>query len=361
MKTIDRGSVNFHTYISDIGACAHLRVIFPSLMLNQFMTKNLMFRSSYSMFYTSSLDFYKNQTFIKFQRSATKEQLNYIKHVKNLRAIARNEFGILYDTDDLLFGKKIPDYNISKKFYVENFDNIKRILREVDGVIVSTNRLKQEIKNYCKTVEVIENRLPGFLWDQKHPEQRIKENESENRKPRILWAGSVSHFSGNDLGDFSRELIDFIIKTRKKYTWVFFGCWPEELTNYIEIEKFHWAKIVEYGRFLDVLSPDIGIAPLQKNQFNECKSNIKGLEFCSLGIPGVYSNLEPYKDFTLISDSTEEFISNIEKLCSDKQYRIDVFNKDFEKHKDNLYITEEYLKEYVAKHLSIYGYSLNFD
>ena len=36
------------------------------------------------------------------------------------------------------------------------------------------------------------------------------------------------------------------------------------------------------------------LVPLDDNDFNRCKSNIKWLEYSSCGIPAIYSNLTPY-------------------------------------------------------------------
>ncbi|MFU8773971.1 MAG: glycosyltransferase, partial [Anaerolineales bacterium] len=54
---------------------------------------------------------------------------------------------------------------------------------------------------------------------------------------------------------------------------------------------------LDYANFAASLSDldyDIFIAPLRDNHFNRCKSSIKYLEYSSLGVPGVYSNLPTY-------------------------------------------------------------------
>ena len=40
---------------------------------------------------------------------------------------------------------------------------------------------------------------------------------------------------------------------------------------------------------------DIGIAPLDRNDFNDAKSELKWLEYTAIGIPTIASNFGPYK------------------------------------------------------------------
>lgn len=42
---------------------------------------------------------------------------------------------------------------------------------------------------------------------------------------------------------------------------------------------------------------DIGIAPLAKNRFNECKSDLKLIEYGAWGLPYVASDVSPYRGY----------------------------------------------------------------
>ena len=70
---------------------------------------------------------------------------------------------------------------------------------------------------------------------------------------------------------------------------------------------------------------DIFIAPLIDNLFNRCKSHIKFLEYTSLGVPGVYSRLEPYSDIVtdtengLLATSLDEWYTQIVRLIDEPE------------------------------------------
>ena len=41
---------------------------------------------------------------------------------------------------------------------------------------------------------------------------------------------------------------------------------------------------------------DVAIAPLEDDAFTRCKSDLKYLDYAALGIPGVFSDVRPYRD-----------------------------------------------------------------
>ena len=186
-KIQPQGSMRFHTYLGDNAGCGHIRVIFPSLMLNQFKYKGMNFGSTYNSYFTNDPKYYDNLSFVKFQRSMTDGQLQCIRLVKCIQESSKAGFGVIYEVDDLITDE-IPETNSASKYYKEAFPIIKEILSIVDGVTVSTETLKKEILKYNKNVQVIPNRLCKWLWNSN------KNNKIENYKPRILWAGSQNHF-----------------------------------------------------------------------------------------------------------------------------------------------------------------------
>jgi hypothetical protein len=78
---------------------------------------------------------------------------------------------------------------------------------------------------------------------------------------------------------------------------------------------------MSYPMFMKNLEADIGIAPLEINEFNACKSDLKMLEYCLCGIPAVYTKIEPYKHATLTAINEDVMIDKIEWLSSDPQRR----------------------------------------
>jgi hypothetical protein len=77
--------------------------------------------------------------------------------------------------------------------------------------------------------------------------------------------------------------------------WVFMGMCPDKLKPYVK--EFHpGVRIHEYPAKLAALNLDLALAPLEENPFNECKSNLRLLEYGICGFPVVCSDITCYRD-----------------------------------------------------------------
>lgn len=346
------GNLYIHSYLGDISGVGTIRVIIPFLLLNTYVYNKVSVTASYNQFFISDEAYYKNIAWIQFQRAATEQHLNIIRYFKKFIQTAHGKkyTPIYYEIDDLL--TNIPQWNLAYDYYKENFPYIEKMLSLSDCLIVSTQPLKEIYTKYNKNIKIIPNRIPKFLWG-------TPNDIKETNKIRIFWGGSSNHFAPKRLvekgingSDFSNELLNFIIKTRKNYQWVFFGNLPLELEEYKEdIELHNWVPTLQYPNALKQLNIDIGIAPLEDNEFNSCKSNIKMLEYLGSGFPGVYSNVYPYKDASLTSSSGEEMVSQIELLVNDIDKRKEVYDKDRETIGSGLYWEED---DNLAKYMNTY-------
>jgi hypothetical protein len=78
--------------------------------------------------------------------------------------------------------------------------------------------------------------------------------------------------------------------------------------------------IFNYPREMTMRNIDLLLAPLQNNEFNKCKSNIKFLEFSALGIPMAGQNISTYNKYTkLVFDDGDD----LDKLCDRLFFRND--------------------------------------
>jgi hypothetical protein len=81
----------------------------------------------------------------------------------------------------------------------------------------------------------------------------------------------------------------------------------------------------DYLDFLQKL--DIGIAPLQDNPYNRCRSDVKFLEYASRGVVPLLSSLTPYKtsvqhgETGFLYDSQEKLLSILSLLVCDADLR----------------------------------------
>ena len=274
-KKIPRPSrLGFLCYVGDVQGCGTIRVIYPYFLLNHYRKKDLMCSAMYLMNYVSDVGFYKDFAYIQFQRSATPEHLKLIQHFKST---IQNKFPIpiIYEIDDMLFD--IPDWNYASVYYNKARPVIEAIMRSCDGMITSTAKLREIYSPYCKRISVIPNHLPKFIWGDIFEATDYKD---ENKKIKILWAGSQNHFSCKAImgdhapggGDFGKGLFDFIRKTVDTYEWHIMGAIPDDISNLKNKIHFHpWENIFQYPSKLKSIEPDICIAPLQDIEFNRGK------------------------------------------------------------------------------------------
>lgn len=214
MKKIEpQGKLVWITYASDQGGVGYIRTIIPSVVLGAKRYKKMSFEPNYLLRFITDSNWYKSQSFVKFQRSATKDQLEMFKYFKN-NISRQSNTPMIYDIDDLLFN--IPEWNFASSYYKEYEPYVKEMLKLVDGITVSTPYLKQVYSEYNKNISVVRNRLAKCLWGD------IKEySVTDKTKPRIIYPGSQNHFGipgrTKKGGDIGKEMINFIKSTKKEY------------------------------------------------------------------------------------------------------------------------------------------------
>lgn len=339
--------IRIHHHIGDLAGCGTIRIIIPSMLMNCYYSRDLQFEVMYNNRYIPYPAAYDMCSFVTFQRAATAQQLEIIKHLRKIDPKRK----VIYEIDDDLM--QIPKWNFASDFYTKNLKNIQNIMREVDGIVTSTEYLRDSLLKYNNNIRVSENHLPHFIWGDVVPAS------PNTDKIRIVYAGSHNHFDRDtDKGDFDKELIDFISKTTDKYQWIFVGGLPFSLRNNDKIINHFWRPVLQYPSFLRSLKPDIMIAPLEDNHFNRCKSNIKALESVALGVPLVSTRITPYENLPCTATSPEQFISLIEMLSDDYDKRYNIWSKQYSVLKDQLFWETDNHKNmilYLNQHLRLIG------
>lgn len=355
-------TISAFSYLADTQGCGTIRIIYPFLLLNHLRIEGYRINAQFINFFVPEPRYYRNFTFVQFQRAATHRHLELVDYfLLNIRN--QSKVPVIYEIDDLL--TDIPEWNYAHDYYNQYVDPIKKIMSKVDGIVTSTEFLRLVYKKHNENVSVIPNHLPKFVWGEITP--RHDKLLPTPRKTRILYQGSENHFckaiyaekKGRKGGDFGDGLIDFIRKTTDKYQWVLMGGRPLELVDLIdsgEIEYHKWHNIFAYPNYVKALDIDIGIAPLMNNVFNMSKSNIKNLEYVALGIPGVYSDIEPYAHCYMKAKTDDEFIDKIEKLVDNPDLRKLTFEYDYGKVKDQLWWEEnDNVRKFIDTYLAMFG------
>ena len=237
---------------------------------------------------------------------------------------------------------ELDDYIVStpkKNSHARNKPvNTEQMLRDgialCDRVVVTTQALADVLSSMHNEIRVVPNMLPPQPWATLTSQRRTA------KKPRVGWGGGTSHTGDLEIiADVVRELADEV-------EWVFFGMCPDALRPYIH--EFHGTlDLQSYPYKLASLNLDLALAPLEFHIFNDCKSNLRLLEYGACGYPVICTDTRAYEGYLpctkVHSNSTEEWLAAIRMHLADPEasYRMgdqlrEAVHRDFMLRGDNL-------------------------
>jgi hypothetical protein len=345
-------------YYADYGGCGFWRMIWPEFSLNAY-TKACMSGLTQMIL---DLRFYQGISAIRMQRQATPIQREFIKELK--KAQPQIGYRMIYEVDDIVFKDDIPDYNRCKDAFVDQniIDSILDIMQNMDEITVCSKFMKEYYigKTGNKNITYVPNYPPKFWLDRFYNKKRIEDLYEKNKKrPRILYSGSGTHvdvLNRTGLNDDFKHITDAIIKARKKFKFVWKGCFPMVLKPYIdngEMEFVDWSSLMDYPQGLYDTNCNVAFASLQDNIFNKSKSNIKMVEAGGLGMPGAYQDLCTYEEADLKFKTGDDLIQQLEYITSDYDRYMDLSGKA-RKFTEGLWL-EDHLDEYNAMYFTQFG------
>lgn len=236
-----------------------------------------------------------------------------LEHYKAKRA--QYGFKVFADYDDLLCdidGKSpIPEYNRFKVSPFEIGKVMERHCSGLDGVTVASAYLKNTLERRFgwDNVSVLPNTVPGFAYGMA-PRESV---ESDIKKPRVLYAGSMTHFKECHLGDFEGPWVPWMREAAGKgeIDLHCFGFSAPEFLSDVPVTLHPYVPAVAFPATVAAIRPDIYLAPLQDNEFNRCKSDLKLLEAAAVGavLLGSVFYGSPYSDAAGISRVGPEMTS----------------------------------------------------
>ena len=258
---------------ADSHGCGHYRIRQPFAS----MQRNGMVEGMIAGVHLSPVAMERFQpTSLVLQRQVTDTQIKLLESYRDFSRAFK-----VFELDDLI--QQIPVksmfHGIMPKDIVKS---LRRALATVDRFVVSTDELAEQFKGFHSDIRVVLNRLPVDWWGDLSNQRRV------GRKPRVGWGGGSSHRGDLELiADVVRDLADEV-------EWVFFGMCPDKLRPYVH--EFHsGVPIEEYPRKLASLNLDLALAPLEENAFNECKSNLRLLEYGACGFPVICTDMVCYE------------------------------------------------------------------
>jgi hypothetical protein len=234
---------------------------------------------------------------------------HYPQAVKVVEWCKNNHIRVVFDTDDAL--DLVPPENMNYKGVQSRLPLYEFLLRSADVVTTTTDILASHLRKWNPHVTVIPNSVDPDEWT----------CEPRSGEARIGWTGSPTHFL--DLA----VALDAVREVQKKipFTLVLQGiCTESTLDELITVLETRWGTalfktplgrsikhfmsklsgiryefhpnvpIDEHPQRVCDLKLDIGIAPLQDDQFNHHKSCIKYYEYAMSGAVTLASHVVPY-------------------------------------------------------------------
>lgn len=210
-------------------------------------------------------------------------------------------FRVVLDYDDCLWYPQ-PEYNTCPHNPETVAAFIGKVLRHVDLVTVSTEFLAiqwREKFGMDVPVQVIQNTLPRSMYG-----QRGRFITKPLEKPKVVYGGSPTHYCKGNPGDFAGPWVEWLNRgvEEDKFELHMFG-WAERFNCWF-LERVKDKIIMHdpvpacmWGQALRDTLGDIYIAPLQENDFNRAKSDLKLLEAGASGMAlmgSVWHDFAPY-------------------------------------------------------------------
>ena len=249
--------------------------------------------------------------------------------VENVR---RAGVRLIYALDD-----NFPDLPAESKDWQPTEEHlwvVQFFLREADGVLVPTQALRERFSGVNQNIVVIPNALDERLLIRRGPPNG-RSLFSPGRKV-IGYMGTMTH--DDDLlmvlpalravWERHREEIEFQIVggVGRGDTLQTLKTLPVRLVNPRPEET-------EYPLFMLWFSSrvrwDIAISPLKNTPFNQCKSDIKFLDYSAIGAAGIYSRVPAYESSVrhlqtgwLAGNDVGAWVEALEELLSNDRLRM---------------------------------------
>ena len=224
------------------------------------------------------------------------------------------------DIDDLI--TEVPVQHPSHLYYQGVKNELVALLRKVDFITLTNHRLQERYSEYNSNIHILPNLIDESIWTGKSLDRKQDEG-----KIIIGYSGSPAH--DYDFQPVLPAIKAVLLKYPDRVSFKFLGYMPEALRGLADVS--HVPLIDSYREYAGVMRHsgfDMAIAPLEDNSHNQCKSNIKFLEYSACGYPGIYSDVGPYTDSVknkdtgiLVKNTTEDWLAAMELLINDAGLR----------------------------------------
>jgi len=238
---------------------------------------------------------------------------------------------IIYSIDDNLLDLQPEGFN-RWPFTTEELMAVRYFAREADGIIVTTDLLRNRLARLNDNIFVVPNALDEQLWSA----ERFTERHASNSNKRKVIGYMGTHTHDADMMMILQALRVILRRYSQQVELQLIGGVADQAV----IEAFAGLPVsildvggnVEYPAFVrwmvNNVKWDLAIAPLEENVFTRCKSDIKFLDYGILGIPGIYSQGPVYGKTVqhletgyLADNNPQSWTEALELLLTDNSHR----------------------------------------
>lgn len=269
-------------------------------------------------------DIIKNIDIFIFQRAKWSFEIsNFIYYLKKMNKI------LIYDMDDMIYSPKyVPEYLNSISYYdeisIDSFFALSKryelIINECDGVIVTTSNLENKIKKDLNVPTWILNNYLNI--EQINVSNKIVKEKKEHYDNTKF---TIGYFSGSNSHKRDLEVAEkAIVKLIDKYDDIYlnivgFMDLTDDLKRLKKQGRVNFIKFAPYEQLqYEIGKVDLNIIPLQKHEFNNCKSELKYFESCIVNTLTLATDNDVYK--SIINHGEDGFLTNELDWFSNLEY-----------------------------------------
>ncbi len=341
MKPGHKPTIVVYSYEPETFSCSIIRIVDPMLA------------NGWNVIWASN----RNSTGISFDLDAAYQADVIIIHrmfpskytEKILRVIITLGVPVVYDLDDLYLNVSPSHRSTYKKFA----PYIKWILKEADVITVSTLQLKKSLSQYTGRPIQVKPNIIDFDLFAAHPRSRSK-------RFNFIVSGTPSH--QRDWAIIEEPIEEILKIYGEKITFMFFGDTPKRFIDHPSVNIIDFQpNYKHYAKQLKELDVHAALIPLIDTNYNQCKSNIKWLEYSAAGIPGAYSDITPYnscitheQNGLLVNNNATSWFDAMNRLIIDPEKTADLI-KNAQREVLEKYSIESSLIEYTSTVNSLFG------
>jgi len=237
---------------------------------------------------------------------------------------------LVYEVDDDLLSANALKNRRVRGDIKKLTQKVSWLAKEADIITVSTRALKARFKHLNPNIILIPNLLDADKWmlnKKRRPATGIVKKENPNAV-YIGYIGTATH--DQDL-EIIAEAMNMIEKEYGNKVEI------EVIGGFQNLSPFFGKRVGlpknnEYPGFVDWLHKrvnwDIGVIPLLDDDFNKCKSNLKFLEYASLDLAIVCSDVGSYGDIAeheknslVVKNTTEAWYTAVRDLINNQGKR----------------------------------------